>query len=436
LSCEQKLAIDILLDHWKRLVAHLDDDAACAKDRSLVPSAARPGPLYLQVYGLAGTGKSYILRGFKQIIEAQRQGSSTMVRVSAQSGVAAKGCGGATNHSTFGLSVKDVNAEDLDDVGCLDMDDDKDRETTQLRRLQTEHAGVEYYFVDEYGTLGARTFGEIGTNLNKIWCTPEDVHLGNKSFVFFGHHAQLPPVKDKRLYVKYFSTPNQFKQLARLQKYGASLWDLVMDQCKVVILRKQNRRTGVDADSRRLETFLTNAMDGTNTLEDWEFMNDNSLKNKPNVAAPENDCWSLKARREDVRTGNHEYICNFSRRKERPIVPLKAVSTGIGGTADDQLCCGMPRLLWLVEGCRVMLVGRNQWLAGGVVNGSIGTLYKIVYKPGQGPPDHPAVSLLIQLREGEYYGRSILSDVPNVIRVDLTTESFTFRKKHCTRTNF
>jgi hypothetical protein len=168
LSCEQKLAIDILLDHWKRLVAHLDDDAACAKDRSLVPSAARPGPLYLQVYGLAGTGKSYILRGFKQIIEAQRQGSSTMVRVSAQSGVAAKGCGGATNHSTFGLSVKDVNAEDLDDVGCLDMDDDKDRETTQLRRLQTEHAGVEYYFVDEYGTLGARTFGEIGTNLNKI----------------------------------------------------------------------------------------------------------------------------------------------------------------------------------------------------------------------------------------------------------------------------
>ena len=98
-------------------------------------------------------------------------------------------------------------------------------------------------------------------------------------------------------------------------------------------------------------------MDDTNMLEDWQFMNDNSFKYKPNVAAPENDCWSLKAWHEDVRTGNLKYTCDFSRREKKPIVPLKTVPTGIGCTADDPLLFMYAAPAMARRGCRVMRVG-------------------------------------------------------------------------------
>ncbi|KAJ1446424.1 hypothetical protein M885DRAFT_577679 [Pelagophyceae sp. CCMP2097] len=280
-----------------------------------------------------------------------------MVKISAQSGVAAKGCGGGTNHGTFGLTVKDANTGDEDDVGC------------------------------EFGTLGARTFGEIETNMRNIWHTGNGVHLGSKSFVFFGHHAQLPPVSDRRLYVASFSTTNQFEKLPRLQKYGAQLCSLVMERTKVVILKAHKRRTKMDANSRRLEAYLSNAMDGKNTFEDWMFLRDNSLDKKPAVADPNNECRYLKARREDVATGNIKYVCALSKRTGKAVVRVKAFSTGDpkGRRAVDTLCCGVQAELWL---------------------------------------------------EGEYFVASALSHIPNVIRVDMTTESFLIDGKHCSRTNF
>jgi hypothetical protein len=308
LSGEQKLAVDLLLDHYEKMRSHLQDTALLIDNVQHVVTCEKPEPLYLQVYGLGGTGKSFVLRGFLQILEARYPGSSACVKVSAQSGVAAKGCGGATNHRTFGLIVSEVDADEL---GVLDNDDEI-REGDSLMRLQLDHKGVEYYFIDEYGTLGAASLGEIGSQVNKIHCTPDGHHLGDKSFFFFWHHAQLPLVRDKRQYCKDFMTEKSYKKLSRKAKYGSTLWNYIMPLGKFVILRKQKRRHGYDKDTMRPERFLNNAMNGTNDYEDWQFVNENGIKSKPHVLLEENEAWHLCARRADVDDGNMTYVQSLS----------------------------------------------------------------------------------------------------------------------------
>jgi hypothetical protein len=80
----------------------------------------KPEQLKSITYGLAGTGKSYILRGFVQTIESLRHGSSSMVMITAPTGVAAKGANGTTNHRGFGLRRTD----DEDDFGGNDRRED------------------------------------------------------------------------------------------------------------------------------------------------------------------------------------------------------------------------------------------------------------------------------------------------------------------------
>ena len=81
--------------------------------------------------------------------------------------------------------------------------------------------------------IGARTWGAAHTALGLIKVVDADspTVLGGVNCVALGHHAQLPPVKDKRAYASQMADP--------LQALGQKVYSN-RDEC--TILRKQRTR--------------------------------------------------------------------------------------------------------------------------------------------------------------------------------------------------
>ncbi|XP_067949483.1 ATP-dependent DNA helicase PIF1-like [Watersipora subatra] len=77
--------------------------------------------------------------------------------------------------------------------------------------------------------------------------------------------------------------------------------------------------------------------------------------------------------------------------------------------ASSNLACSLQRTGFLSVGLRVMLRA-NLWVEEGLVNGSIGTVLRIIYCANQGPPALPAFVVCIFL---DYTGPTFLPEHPN-----------------------
>ena len=214
LNPEQRFVVDMLLEHHR-----LTDEAAKA---GKIP----PPPLRLMVYGLGGTGKSHVLRAFKEALDRfaddecdegsdSDQGtilkrSDDLVCVSAPSAIAAAAVGGETNHRTFSFPVSNDGKRKFH-AEQIQLNQDSDG----LDTLQRRHADYRYYFIDEFGMLGAQGLGIIDSRLKQahVMSNTDSLPLGGKNVIFFGHHAQLPPVSDIRLFRERLQTPKKVTTL-------------------------------------------------------------------------------------------------------------------------------------------------------------------------------------------------------------------------------
>lgn len=94
---------------------------------------------------------------------------------------------------------------------------------------------------------------------------------------------------------------------------------------------------------------------------------------------------------------------------------------------------GLENVLYLSEGTRVMLK-INLWTAKGLVNGALGTIYGILYAPGdQSPIDAP---LVILVRFDYYSGPSFDANTPNIVPITPISRSWMDGTDKCTRTQF
>ena len=122
-------------------------------DEAIKADKPPPPPLRLMVYGLGGTGKSHVLRAFKEALDRlvddecdeasdSEEGtrppkrSEDLVCVSAPSAIAAAAVGGETNHRTFSFPVsadrkRKFNAEQIQ----LNQDSDGIDSSKKTRRL-------------------------------------------------------------------------------------------------------------------------------------------------------------------------------------------------------------------------------------------------------------------------------------------------------------
>jgi ATP-dependent DNA helicase PIF1 len=135
-------------------------------------------PLKLIVSGTAGTGKSYLVQCWKQLLEDS-------VCVTAPTGAAAYNVAGYTLHSLLTLPVR---AEFKELEGKL------------LQTLQESLAGVSYIIIDEMSMVGRKLFGKVDRRLRQVFPHRADQMFGGCSCILIGDWGQLPPVMDLPLY--------------------------------------------------------------------------------------------------------------------------------------------------------------------------------------------------------------------------------------------
>ena len=182
----------------------------------LLSNRTLPKPMGLVVYGLGGTGKSFVLRAFKQAIDDDNDplrstdidehaaedrvlSSDDLVMIMAPGAVAAINVRGDTLHGAcrFPRSMDGKKRLDVED-----FEKKKTQKNNALDDLQRDHKYTQFYFLDEVGMVGAEQLAGIEMRLGQIHHVTEctESEFGGRSVILFGHHAQLPPPGDKRLF--------------------------------------------------------------------------------------------------------------------------------------------------------------------------------------------------------------------------------------------
>ena len=132
----------------------------------------------LIIIGVAGTGKSYLIRALKSYLKQKCVTTAT-------TGKAAYSIRRVTVHSLLKLLTGPQSGKDLS--------------SQSLVELQEKLSSVDYILIDEYSMLGQRTFGWVDKRCRQLSGAKENL-FGGKSIILIGDPAQLPPVSDKPLY--------------------------------------------------------------------------------------------------------------------------------------------------------------------------------------------------------------------------------------------
>ena len=438
LNSEQRVALSKLLEHY-----HAREDA----DANGAPA---PAPLYLIIYGLGGTGKSFVLRAFQQIIDDEADAASlapppskAKVCVMAPTGTAAAGVHGETYHTCLQFPRKVENARRLPDDIAMPAG------SKRLSKLQARHLGIDYYFVDEFGMLGMESWGAVDQRLRQAHATPTKP-FGGRSVIVFGHHAQLPPVHDDPVHCSLATTTTtgkkrKPKKLTSLETNGLYVHGLFQD---AVILRSQERQRlvpGVAAVADRAarveydlyQGILGRIMSASVTPQDWVVLDGRSRSARADLRAFSADgkgghfrvpriCASC-ATRDAV---NLAALLDHCATTGHPLVRIDAVHTGGPGAAivSESRAGGLETSLILAKGAPVRC-SWNGWTQAGLVNGALGTVHDVIYNRGEGPPFMP-IAVLVQFPlESGYLGTSYLDDVPRVVKFTPRTEGLTDASK-------
>ena len=154
---KQRLAFDIVTSHAE--------------------SVETSEPVCMFVCGTAGTGKTYLINAFKQVLRNK-------CLVTATTGIVAFSIIGQTLHSAAQLSIRDH----------------RELQGEPLLHLQLKLAGNAYLIVDEMSIIGHKVFSWLDNRL-RAGTRNQNKPFGGISVILIGDFGQLPPVGDPALYV-------------------------------------------------------------------------------------------------------------------------------------------------------------------------------------------------------------------------------------------
>ncbi len=202
----------------------------------------------LQMYlgGMAGTGKSQVLKAVTKFFEDI--GQSGQIVLLAPTGSAAALIGGSTYHSYLGI-----------------MENRKLSQTT-MSKLRQKVEKVKYIFIDEVSMISCFDLYKISAQLAQLH-NETDEPFGGLNMIFAGDFAQLPPVgKSISLYgrVNDSSTVNGQKTAI-----GKALWH---QTTTVVILRENMRQKLQTENDIKFRTALENMRYKNCTTDDIEYL--------------------------------------------------------------------------------------------------------------------------------------------------------------------
>lgn len=309
-------------------------------------SNSEANALRMILTGQGGSGKSYLINGFRNLFGEK-------CKVLSYFGIAAFNVKGETLHSFFQLPIRGRN------TGLL--------KGSSLNKLQDKIKGIKYVIIDEYSVIGQHMMGCIDSRCRQA-TGKEDELFGGLSLILTGDIAQLPPVTDKVLYYKF---P---KNDLALQGFIAYMG------FDVVVMLKQNVRASCDAIYNELLSRLRN---GDNTESDWELLKTRNVNNFSKEFA---DKFSPKL----AYTNEAVAQMNFEKLQElkSPIISINAKHNNGKAKSVSSADFGLEPVLNLCEGARVMLT-RNVWVEAGLCNGTMGFVKHVIYKASEKPPALP-----------------------------------------------
>lgn len=346
------------------------------------------------VSGTAGTGKSFVVKCvIKQAREQYGEEQvEAAVRLAAPTGTAAFNIGGRTLHSLLGRPVP--LPKDLPKLNGQ-----------ALTNLQVRLKGMRMLIIDEMSMIGRRFLAAIDARLREVFPAKSREWFGGVSVCMMGDFGQLPPVMDLAMFNEQRGEGLSGKGLAVFRSFR-----------KAVVLKKVERQGGDDPTQVAFRELLGRLRDGKVTVEDWRLLSSRAEQKLPAEEAQQFQ-WSQKL----VSTHAAEAKVNEERLRAlgKPVARLQAVHVGPGAqTQKGDDAGGLEPVVRLCEGARVML-RQNLWTEAGLTNGSLGTVYGVLYSPdSQGPPDLP-LAVLVQF-DG-YVGPPFLPGVPGLVPVPTRT---------------
>ena len=143
---------------------------------------------------------------------------------------------------------------------------------SNLAKVRSRLAGVDYVFFDEVSMLSARDLYRISYQLAHTYNKP-DVPFGRMNMVFCGDFAQLPPVpggENKSLYSRTIGALG-ITLASQEEAIGKALWHQIIS----VIILRQNMRQRIQSESEKdgkLRTALENMRYKACTPADLDFL--------------------------------------------------------------------------------------------------------------------------------------------------------------------
>ncbi|KAK3924142.1 ATP-dependent DNA helicase [Frankliniella fusca] len=349
------------------------------------------------IQGAAGTGKSYLLKkNFNYVI---KQIGQEAVVILAPTGVAAKNVSGSTIHSFLKFGRKSNSVQPL--VG------------EELLAFQDEGKNLKILLIDEYSMIGCRMMAGIEQRLRELKDSEE--FFGGLIVVFFGDINQLIPVGDVPLF-QSLGKDNLNNSLVERGK-------LLVNNFHFSFIISHNHRS----TNSYYSSFLKRLSLGNCTKDDYQKVRGRMI--------------TMVKREELCQFRNAVKVCstnaivqehNFEQLKglNKPIAVINALNNcRTSFEASDVLADGLQNVIYLAENSRVML-RRNMNVFRGLVNGAIGTIFKILYDDDKCPPALPEFILV------KFDNVSLIDVETDFVPLKAGLTSFYKNSIHCTRQQY
>jgi hypothetical protein len=215
-------------------------------------STQKPEQLIMYIGGMAGTGKSQVIKTLMAFFE--RRNESHRLIVMAPTGTAAALVGGSTYHSILGIN-------------------DKCPTNMSIAKVRTKLNGVDDIFLDEVFMLSCHDLYNICAQLAKAFNEPNKP-FGGINMIFSGDFSQLPPVnggESSSLYSGSIGTQTYsgLTHYGQESAIGKALWRRVTT---VVILRENIRQKLQTVEDANFHKALENMRYKACTQEDIAFL--------------------------------------------------------------------------------------------------------------------------------------------------------------------
>src|SRR5579871_3031496 len=369
--------------------------------------------LLLHIDGSAGTGKSYLIEMVSSHLAqlAASRGRGDPVVRCAPTGVAAHNISGYTLHRLFHISPQKPEDPISDN---------------QRSRMQVEFRDIRYIIIDEKSMVSLRMLGILHSRCCEAF--PEYNHLpfGGVNVIICGDFAQLPPVMGKALYMPMSSNITKQSEIVGVEMYSKFN--------RTVTLTHIVRQAGEDEESRAFREVLNSLRDAALTEQQWSML---TRRIQSNLTLTEVDEFADALRIFPVKTSVSSYNVQKLRALQSPVIIVEATNTGSdkAKNAPTDIASNLHATLPLSINCRVML-SSNIWVQCGLVNGAIGTVRRILWKPDTTRPQdtQPAV---VFVEFDEYtpgLTGSISIDGRCCVPVFPVTNEFYYDGQECSRT--